>query len=210
MLELKSVPSIAHLCIKEPIRGNKKGVCVLCGKETQYGHKSDFSDNFTGYSYLQIGSTLCEHCYTFVKNQDFRRKSWLATEEGVVFLQRKETLHYLLHPPNPPFAIYITLSGQRQGWLNGYRQGVNFNTRRYYVMTDFASLVEVEQEKAQYLYELISKLREKKVTKQELLSGMFSVSHHMQAYIEGWEDVFLEAQKYIKNPLWEVIVNVCE
>jgi CRISPR type IV-associated protein Csf1 len=205
---MSNIKSIAQICIKEPILGSVSGNCVLCGRKTEKGHKIDFSDNFTGFSYLQIGDTICEYCFTFIKNQDFRRKSWIATQEKVIFLNKKEILGYILNPPEPPFSIYITSTGQRQGWLDGYRQGINFSNTTFFILTDFVGLVQARKDLALKMNELISFLRDKKITKEQLLSGLYTTGIYMKAVQEGWEEKLSIARKFAKNQLWEVIVYV--
>ena len=54
-----------------PTPGDKKGRCVICGRETEHGHEIDFSEKFTMWSALQEGEVICEHCYTMARNQDY-------------------------------------------------------------------------------------------------------------------------------------------
>lgn len=201
--------AISHICA-QPVYGDKQGKCVLCGIETTAGNEINFSDNFTGYSYLCYGDVLCEYCYGFVKNQQFRYHSWIASKGDIKFLQRNECLDYIINPPDPPFAFYITLTNKKQGWLEYYRQAVNYSKNRYVLLTDFAGVVFVELEEAKKMNDIVVFLREKKMPKAQLLQGEFSISLYKKAIEEGWEEYIVEARKNTKKPLWEVIVNVAK
>jgi len=200
---------ITHLCIREPVLGNKRGYCCICGEKTNKGHDVPFSNNFTGYSFLTHGDCVCPYCFTFFKNQNFRKKCWIATEKEVLFLKRQECEKYLLFPPDPPFAIYITQSHQRQGWLSGL-QFVSFEKERFYILTDFVDVVFANLEWIKKIHFLIEKLRERKVGKEQLRAGEFSMYIYKKAIQQGWDDLLEEAKKYAKQPLWEVMLYVAK
>lgn len=199
---------ITHFC-REEVLGDKEGYCCICGDKTQNGHTISFSNNFTGYSFLAHGDCICPRCYAFFKNQDFRKKCWIATQKEILFVGRHECEKYLLSPPEPPFAIYITKSHQRQGWLSGL-QYVSFSKEYFYILTDFVDVVVADLEKIKQLYSLIQELRGKKISKEQFKSGEFSMYIYKKAIQEGWDKLLTEAKKYIKKPLWEVMLYVAK
>ena len=201
--------TIPELCIKSPKPGDQKGFCCVCGKETDVGYKFSLSENFTGFSYLKFGNLLCPYCYTFMKNQNFRKRCWLVTEKEIVFLKKSECLPHILNPPEIPFAFYITKSFKKQGFLSGL-QYVNFNWDRYYILTDFADIVFVELEIAKEMDSLIKFLREKKVSKNQLITGDYGMFSYKKAINGGWEDKIEKSKKYAREPLWEVLCYVEE
>lgn len=198
---------VTYLCIKDPEQGSLTGTCCVCGKPTQTGFKRPFSEKFVGYAYLHFGNCLCPHCYAFFKDQTFRLKSWVATSQDVMFLTREACLQTLLDPPTPPFAIYLTQSMQRQGWLGGLHC-VNYDRDKFYLLTDFAGQVLIARKEAEQINTLIQTLRTKKISKEQLLSGKFKMYTYQKALEEGWQNLLEAVRPYIKTPLWEVIVYV--
>lgn len=200
---------LTHFCIKEPIEGEIKGTCCVCGKDTERGHKKPFSDNFSGYSYLVFGNCVCPYCYAFFKNQNLRRKSWVVTKEGIVFLKRLDCLQYLLNLPSPPFFFYITKSGQKQGWLSALKI-INYSRERFCISTDWVGHFFVDRKQAELFYELIRVLREKGASKTAIRTGEWTIFAYRKAVEGGYEKMIIEAKKYVKEPLWEVICYVAE
>lgn len=201
---------ITHFCIKNSKdTGNIKGICCVCGQKTNEGHKPCFSDNFTGYSYLTHGDCMCPYCYMFFKDQSFRKKSWVATSEGVKFLKRLECKDVILNPPEPPFFLYITQTGQRQGWLSAMKL-INYNKEKFYISTDWVGHFLVNMLEVNYIDSLLRILRKEKVSKTALLLGDYNLKLYRKAMEEGWDRLLGEAKNQIKNPLWEVMVYVTE
>lgn len=196
---------ITHLCVKNPATGTIEGTCCVCGKETKQGFKNPFSDNFAGYSYLTHGNCTCPHCCGFFKNQDFRKRSWVATNNSVTFLKRAEILKAVLDPPAPPFAIYITQGGKRQGWLSGLKL-VNYGRENFYIFTDFVDTVYTSRLQAQSMSDMISELRKNKVGKTQLITGEYAMHVYKKAIEGGWHHLIEQARTHTKKPLWEVMV----
>ena len=169
----------------------------MCGFETERGHDIDLSDNFTAWNLLQEGNVICEHCYSLLRNQNYRRKSWVADSHGVRFLQRGEILDALLDPPKPPFAIYITKTGKKQGFLHLINRP-NYSRERFFIAFD-DSLVFVERGKLREMVEVARRARRLKFGKAELL-GDIKVKH--------WEhrELCEKILSFSKNPVWEVVV----
>jgi CRISPR type IV-associated protein Csf1 len=178
--------------------GKEAGQCVACGFRSDKGNKIDFSDNFLGWNQFQSGSILCEYCYTLCRSsQDYRRRSWVLSRDGIRFIRREEIIGCILEPPEPPFAIYLTETGQKQGFLSLISRP-NFSRTRYILAFD-DKLVNVEAGQARKFHDIISKARDMKFTKTELMS---SPSAHR------WKDreICEQIMQFSKNPLWQVIV----
>ena len=172
------------------------GTCVLCGRDTHEGHPVKFSANFTAWNLLHAGNCICQNCYTIIHNQEYRRKSWVATKEGIKFLSRKEILPTLLKPPEPPFSIYITKSGKKQGFIQLMNR-VSTSRDGYYMSFE-DSLILVDRVELTKMVEVAKKARELKFTKSDLVNPP----------VKRWEHVELCKQilRYNKNPVWEVVV----
>lgn len=115
--------------------GKIKGDCVVCARKTDHGLDVDFSDNFMSWNLLFEGNCICPNCYELTRNQDYRRTSWVASRNGVEFLRRDEILRFLQRPPRPPFAIYITKTGKKQGFLKLVMK-VALTKKNYFVAFD--------------------------------------------------------------------------
>jgi len=181
----------------KPLCGEQRGICIVCGTKTDAGNDIDFSSNFTSWSLLQEGSCICEYCYTLCRSQDYRRKSWVASESGVRFLDRTEILPTLLNPPAPPFAIYLTKSGKKQGFLHLITRP-SYSINRYFIAFE-DKLILIDRTMLEKLITIVKQARELKFSKTELMTT---------PHTNKWEHRQLCEQiiKYNKNPMWEVIV----
>lgn len=198
---------ITRFCVKDPQPGTRKGTCVVCGAETDTGHKNILSGSFTGYQYFNNGNVGCEYCYPFFKEGKFRRSSWVATSAGVEFMKAVDCYSHIINPPQPPFAIYITRAGKKQGWLAGL-YAVNYSRDRFIIMTDFAGCFMATREDALEMDGVIRPLLEKGVNKGVLLSGNPGMHAYAKAMKEGYSELLDAIGGHIKKPLWEVLVNV--
>ncbi len=181
------------------IDGHLKGRCIICGFSTDKGHRIDFSDNFTAWNLLQQGDCVCEYCYSLISNQDYRRKSWIAHIGGVTFLKRTEILPTMLNPP-VPFAMYVTKTGKKQGFLHLINR-VNYSKHRYFIAFD-DELIFVDRRKLEYFISLAKTARMLKFTKSDLLSPSVKCWKHRK--------ICEEIMKVRDNPLWRLVVYAVE
>jgi len=182
-----------------PNEGCVKGRCIICGFSTDRGYKIDFSDNFTAWNLLQQGDCICEYCYTLIKNQEYRRKSWIATTGGVRFLKRTEILPTMLNPP-VPFVMYVTKTGKKQGFLHLINR-VNYSKYKYFIAFD-DELIFVDRRKLEHLVNLAKTARMLKFSKSDLISPSVKCWKH--------REVCEEIMKVRDNPLWRVVVYAIE
>jgi len=180
-----------------PTPGNKRGQCVVCSLETERGHPVDFSQNFTSWSELVEGDCICEYCYTLCRDQKYRRKSWIATLKGIRFLSRKDVLPVLLDPPEPPFAVYVTKSGKKQGFLHILNKVALSRDTFFIAFEDRAVFVDRPTLKEMYdlAFHCVNDLKFKK-------SYLVDPPVKCWKYREECEMIM----RYRKNPLWEVVV----
>jgi rRNA maturation protein Nop10 len=192
-----------------PVYGTLSGECVLCGRHTENGHPVEFSEKFTSYNLLREGNCICEYCYTLVKNQEFRRRSFVLSKEGVRFLSREECRDVLLSPPEPPFFIYITQSGQRQGWLSAIHC-VSYNKERFWVSTDFVGHFLANLRELKRMDKLISDLRKVGVSKNSLRTGELSMAEYRKLFEKNLAQLWDEVRECVRTPGWEVLCYVAD
>lgn len=178
-----------------PVRGTLRGKCVVCGFKTEKGHEIDFSENFTSWSLLQEGNCICEYCYELVKNQDYRRKSWIAGEFGVKFLKREDILSVLSSPP-VPFSMYISCTGKKQGFLR-IVNSVNYSKDRYTIAFD-DELLYIDRHTLLKMKELAEKARKLGFSKSDLNYPSTKCWKH--------REICEAILKYSKNPVWGLVV----
>lgn len=179
----------------KPVFGSLKGRCVICGFETSKGHPVDFSDNFTAWALLQEGNCICEYCYELIKNQDYRRKSWIAGSDGIKFLRQEEVLPTMLDPP-VPFAMYITRTGKKQGFLHLVNR-VNYSKDRYFVAFD-DELIFVDRRRLEEMVKVAEEARKLGFSKSDLVNPSVRRWRH-----RGLCERIL---RFSGDPVWQVVV----
>ena len=190
--------------------GGIEGTCCMCGNETKEGHIPKFSDRFTAGSKLCYGEVICPECKAFFENQEHRRKTWIVTEDFFEVLDRKKAREHILNPPKPPFFIYLTKGGQKQGWL-GHFNKLNYSTEIYQICCEWSdSLIQCNKSTAVEMDKLITELRSRKVSKTELLTTEYKMKTYEKAIKNNFENLLESTKQYKNNPLWEVMLHVSD
>jgi len=198
--------TISQIIIKNPELGEVSGHCVFCGGETKRGHniKKTISNSFTAFYQLGAGACVCEFCYSFLKEQTFRRKSWIVVENRVEFLKRAEILDKLLLDKVLKF-IYVTKTGQRQGWV-GVLNMINQSRGKVFICTDWIGHFIVSKAKLRELSNIAKELRQAGISKSTLLSGKPSIHEMAKILDKKLEDKFNKIKKFVNTQEWEIIV----
>ena len=173
-----------------------KGRCKICS-EIKEGTRYKFPDTFTSFYLLSAGEIICNDCIKFLKDQSYRRKSWIMINNKIEFIDKKKALQYILEPPRERFVMYLTKTGKKQGFLRILGKW-NYNRDRFIVAFD-DSIVFVDREKAKKFLEIIKDARKKGFTKSELL-GEIKLKHY------EYEKLCEEILKNKDNPLWRLLV----
>ena len=192
----------SHFDLEE---GDKEGRCIFCGHHTEKGFPIKLSDNFTAWSSLQAGEAICPACNYMLRHQEFRRRSWLVTAKAVEFKKAREMLQYILEPPDPPFAIYVTLQGKKHGWIQLNQVGVNYSSSRYFVGFE-ENVILVSRDLAKAIYSRAKKLREMKVSKAELLAALPKPKTVMKTGRGVWGE--LQTLKSQGEDVYELVVRL--
>lgn len=192
------------------LTGTDSGICYVCGRITDTGWEEAPSDNFTAWSQIYRGTVMCEECRPIFKDRQMRMRSWCLSRAGCE-LQTKDNpgmiWAYLLEPPEPPYAIYVTQGGQKQGWISLGRY-VSTSRVSYWVGTDWTDRpVRMTVAHVRELAPLLARMRERKTPKQVLLDGQFSSGAYERAMREGWEEDIMLCRDQVGDPRWEVAVR---
>jgi CRISPR type IV-associated protein Csf1 len=190
--------------------GNCAGRCIACGKHTAHGVPARLPDTFTAAYKLYNGNALCEYCAPLFKERSLRSRSWVASQSEFRYIQRSEWLTTLTEPPEPPFAIYFTLSGQKYGYLSLIRR-VSTNRDRYWLATDWQeSPILIHRAQLAELVPIAQQLRTHGVPKTQLLTAQFSPTIVAKAIKEGWDTMLRTIEQLRGNPAWEVVVYAAD
>lgn len=194
----------------EMLKGNIKGICVVCSNETEQGLplKECVSDNFTGWSYFFAGNCMCPECAFLFSDQTFRRKSWVASLQEFKVFKNDEAQQILFNPPEPPFFIHIAKTGQKQTWLTCIHR-VAYNPHKYFFSHEKYDVpILFERNKAEMYTHIIAEAMARGLTKTELTTGEFSTKTWQKAIEGGYRDFLREVSKFKGDILWEVLVDV--
>ena len=94
---------------------------------------------------------------------------WFVTEHEFKFFKRTEAKQILLNDLEVPFAIYLTKTWKKQGWIR-LMDKLNYSSDTFFVGFDY-DIVLVERKKLNEYFSLLSKLLAKKIPKSELATG---------------------------------------
>jgi hypothetical protein len=203
-------PTVSSLIARQigPVPGTDSGRCYICGTDTLTGQKRAPSDLFTAWALCGSGTVICPECAACLSARPVRMRSWMVTADAF----RPQTSEdkgwlwdALMDPPEPPYAIYLTQGGQKQGWISGVRQ-VSLSRDTPVILTDWTdrpiSLARAYREEAA---PLILRLRAHGVSKRALIEGPSSTALMVKALKEGWADDLRAAQPYAGDPRWEAM-----
>lgn len=151
---------------------------------------------------------MCPHCWAVFDNASYRRKSWIATSNNFLHIKRQEAIDYLLNPPQPPWYLYISTSGQKQGWLTAIHK-VNHGRENFWLSIESQEQpIRTSIRETGSLYEIVKGLMLLKIPKGEMMTGQFSAKSWEKAIKNNTEQLLRSAQKQAKKPIWEVMVYV--
>ena len=200
----------AATLIAKPVFGSERGVCVVCCGWTERGHLPRFKSSFTSYNYLKGGDVVCEYCYILFNDPQIRKNSWVATREGLHVLTRDQILDTILHPPKPPFYLYVTWSRRKYGYLQADVTRVSRSRERYWLAHEqYDSAIPVDASTAHRMASMARAMRAAGLPKSELASMNLSTRNMERLAKAGALWRYEQASAWKGYPLWEVIVYAC-
>lgn len=189
------------------VNGELEGDCVYCARHTDQGHQAVFGNNFTSYHLLQSGECVCPECQLLhAEKQFYRRSMWVATTDEFRRFKRVEAKEILLNPPEPPFAIYLTRTYKKQGWI-ALMDYVNMDKEVFWVACDYDILL-IKLEECEKDFKLIKTLRRLKISKNEIRTGKFKAKSLEK--LEGQYNIVHSVLNRVGSLLWELEVYLNE
>lgn len=218
MSVVSTVPQLVcqHLSVKE---GNLSGRCVFCGLSSSNGFSlKRIKKSFTAFSFLHVGEIICPDCLVLYEDPSFRRRSFFVSQKSFEFLKRNKkskgehrvvwdvlTSLNSLTEEDLPFAIWITESYKKHGWLT-MTHNLNYSVKRFQVTFEETTLFWVP-ELALEMKEVAEKLL-KIVTKKNLIRGYYFPSQQSKFLDNGLWNEYQKAKKWASNPLWNLVVHL--
>jgi hypothetical protein len=213
-------------------------VCAFSGEPITRGVKTSVAikDTFTDRAYLRYPSEyisreayICMNPIAFgdkvrkgsktgLPQWQMRSYSYLATDTAFRTLPREEWMQVILNPPEPPFALSFTESGQKH---RSFKTVINYDRDRYTVRMDTLDvdvdmpLVRVLQPVMQRWYSIIPEKRDTAAaptyfTKDEIQHGTTNYSR-IAAY--GLERYFRENDylaQHRNSPLFHLLLEALQ
>ncbi|MEM0473028.1 MAG: hypothetical protein QXX84_09040, partial [Sulfolobales archaeon] len=170
--------------------------CFICGVNEGV-RRLEFSDSFVTYGDVFSGGMACDVCYMLVKDQRYRRSSWILVGGEVRILDKSQLLDAILKAP-PGSLVYVKSRGQKLAYLRSLR----FRSTVGYIVVcgeDEGLIVERRSKVLEYAGRL-SKLVSLGFRKSDLLNG---------CSVEVWRyrDECEYVEKVRGDPLWRVMVR---
>lgn len=189
--------------------GRLRGVCWLCGCNTESGHprKKIIKPTFTDSNLARApwSDVVCEHCAWALSYRSLRNYSIFATRNELQHPGRAEIHDILLSPLMPPFVLCVAESGQR--WLHIRAQVSEFHGVVHVQFEDLPVLVKPE-DFARILWP-IEQLY-KKFTKEEIMTGNYK-SHKIQEFGLGiWMDMESIIAPWRKSSMFKLAMFVAQ
>lgn len=180
-------------------KGTEKGHCCICGKNTESGFltkKFIKPARFTNWDLLiDINSkVICENCAGCMKEPKLRRSSFVASNRGIVYMQKNDIENILFNIQNyvdGEFVVCITRSFKKH---NSFRARVNLDTKKFFIREEDDEYV-FDVEKMRNVYGIINKLY-LYYSKDEIKTGDYN-QYQIRKYLGI--DKTLELDNQIKN-----------
>jgi CRISPR type IV-associated protein Csf1 len=186
-----------------------EGLCCFCGNRKRGVLAERYlPKTFSRFQDLELtGEIICAKCLPVYKDHRFRNRHWVASTAGVRFLQKPEIHEILRNPPCPPWALYITESHKKHGWIRGI-YWITHNTSQFRVIHE-DSLVSGTSAQFISLLDICAALRSLKIPKKALAKALqpLYLNRVMDAGI--W-DKYVETLPYVGTALHHVCLYITD
>ena len=210
LLSLSSLLSPHISEIKTTKAHQCEGLCAFCALQNTKGYKAVelFKELklFTRYSDLELyGDVVCFECFKVFRYQKVRSRHWVVTAKKWQLLQREDILAILLHPPEDPWALYLTESHKKHGWIRGM-YAINYdNSNIQLIHEDFVLQTSLLEIKA--LADIIQRLLDGGYSKTQI-RGKWSAMALNRLMETPLFSAYLELEQYCDTNLLHVILYI--
>lgn len=193
--------------------GELEGRCCLCSTHTKKGHKIKMKANFTCAEYLGYGEVVCPYCQHILENSNtYRRTMFLLTENEFKTFKKKEIKDVIFNLPDEQFYLYLTKTWQKLGFilLDDALNDPNNDTVK--VVIDYDRVTYHKRELEEY-YDLVTQLRELKISKSLLENGNFELHHYRrlkEAFPDNVNSIVRKVQSLKGNPVWDLAIYISD
>lgn len=199
-----------HLDLDSPIMSypKLKGICCFCAHEKKgYAANKVLAKEFTQYQALELyGTIICDDCCKLYKTRAIRNKHWIVTSSSLQFLQRSQIKEILLNPPSGPWAIYITESHKRHGWIRGLATVNHSKTNFTIIHEDF--LCDATLSKVTLLIDHIESLLKHGLSKTQIRGNGSPMTYNKLMEHESSYLSYYKIKPYQTTPLFQVILYI--
>lgn len=186
-------------------------VCAYCGND--FGHMVSIKrlemGRYTDWDLHKERRSMhfCLPCVLILRTDEFRRKSVIASNAGIQFLQLRESADQkalaqsiFFSPPQPPFIISVPTD---------YRKHIVLRTSLNYSRSEFdvqfgEETVTVAPDVHQTVFEAVHTLYQAGITEVQIRRKTYRADHRLEEKIAPWRpspllDLVLALSKPIKN-----------
>lgn len=207
--------TLLHASKENPLPGQTKGTCCMCGAYTEKGNPKKFGSNFTCADYLEPGDVICEYCQYLVKNSNtYRRTMFILTENKFYKFKKDEIKEVLFNlPTDEDFYVYLTQTWQKLGYVLMNKARNTPGTGTVTVVMDY-DVITYQQEQLEQYYKIVRQLRECKISK-EVISNARLELHHLRRLTETYGkqealQLLHKIEEMKDNPVWELAIYVSD
>jgi CRISPR type IV-associated protein Csf1 len=194
-----------------------ENLCCICGSEYSYKwstRKSIFSGSFTDQNMLKVKNSnyICGDCEKLLsdyymkspKDNDcgIRLYSFISTTSDFQIIDRSKREYYLFDfEYTGAFILVFSDTGQKH---ISWKSKISFNTNSFFVCNESGNIF-FEREKYRKIYNIVKKLYNKGVSKDELKDCNVNISK-INKYMISFDDL-IEIKKYKNNNCYNLIVD---
>jgi len=180
------------------------GFCSFCGKEGLNLFPLILKKTFTRADYLHDTGLICPACKHLYETQEYRKKNWIITKREFSFLKKEEVLSRVVNirRADLPFVLYSTKTYKKQGWLN-LLNTLNYSIDSFIIAYDM-QLIHFTRNKLLEYKEKAEYYRSKKITKNELITGILKNQNYTVFENPLKEEKYLKKRKGNINWLWVI------
>lgn len=193
--------------VKETKASKKQGICTFCAQDRMGYDGIEMMGElkfFTRYQDMELyGGLVCYDCYNVLRCQKTRSRHWIASKNEWQFLKREEIIPVILGYPNPPWALYVTESHKKHGWIRGM-YAINYGNNSSINIIHEEFILETTISEIERMSGLVKELLDAGFTKGQI-KGNWSPTSLNKIMEKGLYHVYLEVKQFQDTPFLHVV-----